>query len=212
MGGINTAINHRGHSFHIQTQDQGMKTKLIETLIYKSGKILVSRKTPYASLVGSPVSEEKIIKLMKEQHETVINDIREGRLDHKLGLEKKPSEPETKTKSIPHPLKSISDRIRKIEVKLEDFSYSSPSVPISLSLQAEEGTPPAPASFLKITILAITEYGQEFPMFEGLTDEKGRLVLGLMLPEFTSPRFFLSVKGEKEGMASDELKIYLKKD
>lgn len=213
MGGINSAINYKGHSFHIQTQDQGLKSKYIESLIYKSGKLLSSRKTSYTSLLDSPDFKEEINKLMKSQHQAVINEISEGKLDHQLGLAEKPTSIHQKPiTSGPGAPKSEPEGLDKLEIKLVHFSYPSSSTPLSISLEGKSGRPPIPVSFLNITVQAITEFGKEYPLFKGLTDESGKLVLGLDLPQFSTQRFILSVKGEKEGLEPDELEIFLKKD
>ena len=84
MSGINSTINYKGTYFHIQTQDKGLKFRYIESLIYKSGKLLTSRKTPYLSLLNSPDLKKKVDRLMKDQHQSLIKNISEGKLDHLL--------------------------------------------------------------------------------------------------------------------------------
>lgn len=213
MGGINSTINYKGHSFHIQTQDQGLKTKYIESLIYKSGKLLTSRKTSYASLLSIANYKDEINRLMREQHQAIINEISEGKLDHQLGLKEK--SPVSGKEAIPFKARAAQiegELLEKLEVKLVNFFYNSSSTPMSLSLEGSIGDPPALVPFLHITVQTITEFGREFLLFEGLTDETGKLVIGLNLPQFPDKRFVLSVKGEKEGLKTDELKIFLKKD
>lgn len=213
MGGINSAINYKGQSFHIQTQDQGLKSKYIESLIYKSGKLLSSRKTPYTSLLGSPNLKKEIERLMKNQHKAIIDEISDGKLDHQLGFTEKSTMTTEKSLGGQPGLPRVEpEGTEKLEIKLVNFSYPSSSAPLSLSLEGRGGKPPKPISFLNITVQAITEFGKEYSLFKGLTDESGKLVLGLRLPQFSDQRFILSVKGEKEGLEPDELKLFLKKD
>ena len=49
--GFNTDVKYRGLVYHVQTEDKGKDNPLIETLIYKGGEILASRRLPYAELV-----------------------------------------------------------------------------------------------------------------------------------------------------------------
>ena len=49
--GFNTDVKYRGVVYHVQTEDKGTANPLIETLIYKGGEILGSRRLPYADLV-----------------------------------------------------------------------------------------------------------------------------------------------------------------
>jgi len=94
MKGYNVEINHRGASFHVQTQDVGMRAQYIESLIYKSGKLLSSRKTFYTQLLNAPQFQEKIATLMSDQHNAILREIAEGKFDHYLTAEDKGENPE----------------------------------------------------------------------------------------------------------------------
>ena len=78
--GFNTDVKYRGVVYHVQTEDKGTANPLIETLIYKGGEILGSRRLPYASLaqVGD---EPAITKLMEDQHKAMIMEVKRGRYD-----------------------------------------------------------------------------------------------------------------------------------
>ena len=49
----NTDVKYRGVVYHVQTEDKGTANPLIETLIYKGGEILGSRRLPYAELASA---------------------------------------------------------------------------------------------------------------------------------------------------------------
>jgi len=89
MAGFNDEARRKGVTFHVQTQDAGPRAKCIESLVYKSGKILSSRKTFYTSLLGSPGLREKIQKMMEDQHYTILKEILEGKFDRHLTAEEK---------------------------------------------------------------------------------------------------------------------------
>ena len=91
MGGFNTEIKRLGGTFHVQTQDLGPSARSVESLIYKSGKLLSSRKNDYTPFLGSPQLPDKINHLMEAQHAAVLKDISEGRFDHYLMPEEKAS-------------------------------------------------------------------------------------------------------------------------
>jgi hypothetical protein len=78
--GFNTDVKYRGVMYHVQTEDKGAGNPLIETLIYKGGEILSSRRLPYANLV-TPGDEPAILKLMEDQHKGMIMEIKRGRFD-----------------------------------------------------------------------------------------------------------------------------------
>ena len=82
MSGFNTEIEHDGSAFHVQTQDQGINAHYVESVIYRSGKVLSSRRTYYTSFLNSPALRNKICKITQEQHSTILKEITEGLFDH----------------------------------------------------------------------------------------------------------------------------------
>jgi len=77
--GFNTDVKHRGLVYHVQTEDKGKDNPLIETLIYKGGEILASRRLPYAELVRDRDPEKAIASLMEEQHQAMILEVKKGK-------------------------------------------------------------------------------------------------------------------------------------
>ena len=78
--GFNTDVKYRGVVYHVQTEDKGTANPLIETLIYKGGEILGSRRLPYGDVVKDG-NETAITKLMEDQHKNVIMEVKRGKYD-----------------------------------------------------------------------------------------------------------------------------------
>jgi hypothetical protein len=78
--GFNTDVKYHGVVYHVQTEDKGTTNPLIETLIYKGGEILGSRRLPYGDLVKGH-DEAAITKLMEDQHKGMIMEVKRGRFD-----------------------------------------------------------------------------------------------------------------------------------
>jgi len=78
--GFNTDVKYRGVVYHVQTEDKGTANPLIETLIYKGGEILGSRRLPYANLARRG-DEPAITKLMEDQHKALILEVKRGRFE-----------------------------------------------------------------------------------------------------------------------------------
>jgi len=89
MIGLNTEVKHRGAIFYVQTQDIGSRAQHVESLVYKSGKLLAARKTYYTSFLGSPELRLKIQRLMEDQHNAILKDIADGKFDHYLTAQEK---------------------------------------------------------------------------------------------------------------------------
>ena len=79
--GFNTDVKFRGVVYHVQTEDKGPQNPLIETLIYKGGEILASRRLPYADVVKDPNDEPAITKLMEDQHKGMMMEVKRGKYE-----------------------------------------------------------------------------------------------------------------------------------
>ena len=77
--GYNTNVPYKGTIYHVQTEDSGLKSPVIITLLYLKGTILASKKTNYSHLVDSPDYKEKVRELMKEQHKAMLRELIAGK-------------------------------------------------------------------------------------------------------------------------------------
>lgn len=84
MNGLSTSILYADTTFLVQTQDGGPRAHHLETLIYKRGKLVYSRRTPYTAILDDPSREERVKGLIRDQHQAVLDEIAAGRLDAHL--------------------------------------------------------------------------------------------------------------------------------
>ncbi|OGD24544.1 MAG: hypothetical protein A2Y56_13060 [Candidatus Aminicenantes bacterium RBG_13_63_10] len=84
MKGLSHEVRHKGGVFYVQTQDMGNDAGYVESLIYKGGTLITSRKSYYYSLLGSADLPERVAQLLREQHRSVIRDIEIGRFNYTL--------------------------------------------------------------------------------------------------------------------------------
>lgn len=85
--GFNTDIKYRDEVFHIQTEDKGENNPTVETLVYHSGEILLSRRISYSHLLKKSDARKRIKDMMKTQHEQVISELKGGKFLHLLSLD-----------------------------------------------------------------------------------------------------------------------------
>jgi hypothetical protein len=85
--GFNTDIKYRDEVFHIQTEDKGESNPTVETLVYHSGEILLSRRISYSHLLKKNDARKRIKNMMKTQHEQVISELKGGKFLHLLSLD-----------------------------------------------------------------------------------------------------------------------------
>jgi hypothetical protein len=82
--GYNTDVGHHDVVLHVQTEDKGLESASIESLVYVGGQILGKRRTGYRDLVERGEGKEAIMKLMDRQHRLMIAEIRNGSYDGQL--------------------------------------------------------------------------------------------------------------------------------
>ena len=80
LTGYNTDFKFQGKVYHVQTEDGGINSPSITSLLYQQGAILASRKTSYADIIKADCLEEVVRELMKEQHKQMIRDLMQGKL------------------------------------------------------------------------------------------------------------------------------------
>jgi ribosomal protein L12E/L44/L45/RPP1/RPP2 len=79
--GFNHNFRYKGEVYHVQTEDGGLKSPNIITLLYKGGTILASKKTSYADITKSDHLEKVVEELMREQHREMLRRLKTGDLD-----------------------------------------------------------------------------------------------------------------------------------
>ncbi len=96
--GYNTDVSHLGQVLHVQTEDKGVETAWIESLVYAGGQILARKRSSYKALLDEGKGRADISELMDRQHRLVIAEIRRGRFDPKLSkIEPRSSDPAAST-------------------------------------------------------------------------------------------------------------------
>lgn len=79
--GFNHNFTYKNAVYHIQTEDSGLKSPHIVTLLYHGGTILASRKTSYADITKVDNLEQVVEELMKEQHKGMLRSLKNGEFD-----------------------------------------------------------------------------------------------------------------------------------
>ncbi|MEA3363464.1 MAG: hypothetical protein U9Q61_09405 [Thermodesulfobacteriota bacterium] len=82
--GFNHNITYRGVSFHVQTEDGGLKRPQLVTLLYHGGTIISSQKTSYADIIKVDALDHVIEELAKEQHKGVLRQLTKGEFDERI--------------------------------------------------------------------------------------------------------------------------------
>jgi hypothetical protein len=77
--GHNTNVGVGAHKYHVQTEDAGASSALIDTTVYAGGRVLHRRTNNYLDLLPLNADSEKALKRrLDEQHRQVLEEIRTG--------------------------------------------------------------------------------------------------------------------------------------
>ncbi|MEJ2201847.1 MAG: hypothetical protein P8X63_12670 [Desulfuromonadaceae bacterium] len=79
--GFNHNFCYKGEVYHVQTEDGGVKSAQIVTLLYCGGTILAAKKSSYAHLGQQDNLAALVENLMKEQHREMLRQLKNGEFD-----------------------------------------------------------------------------------------------------------------------------------
>lgn len=79
--GFNTDVEHEGVIYHVQTEDKGLASPLILSLVYTGGEILASKRSPYQDLIAAGFSEAALVERLQRQHKLICAAIHAGRIE-----------------------------------------------------------------------------------------------------------------------------------
>jgi hypothetical protein len=79
--GFNTDIEHAGTVYHVQTEDKGLETPFILSLVYVGGAILASKRAPYDDLIGATFDQSALSERLQRQHKLICAAVNAGRIE-----------------------------------------------------------------------------------------------------------------------------------
>lgn len=91
--GFNTDVEYDGVVYHVQTEDKGLRTPFILSLVYTGGAILASKRSPYDDLIAGGFDEAILAQRLSRQHKLICAAVHAGRIeDLKRMSEREPAE------------------------------------------------------------------------------------------------------------------------
>lgn len=81
LTGFNTDVEYNGVVYHVQTEDKGLQTPFILSLVYTGGAILASKRSPYNDLVAGGFDEGVLAQRLSRQHKLICAAVHAGRID-----------------------------------------------------------------------------------------------------------------------------------
>ena len=151
--GFNTDIEHDGVVYHVQTEDKGLDSPIILSLVYVGGTILASKRSPYEDLIASGFSDEVLAERLKRQHRLICAAINSGRIDDLKKMSGRPKEAPPKQETV-----EAAPEVEAAPVLTTEETFEIEYWPVS----QEWTPPPAPADE---ELAAVMEPGLE-PRYE----------------------------------------------
>lgn len=127
--GFNTDVEHGGVVYHVQTEDKGLESPLILSLVYVGGAILASKRSLYHDLIARGFNETLLAERLQRQHKLICAAINAGRIEDL----KRMNQPREATETPPAPPAEPQ--------KVESSLASSSERPVP----GQQGMPAAPA-------------------------------------------------------------------
>jgi len=81
LTGFNTDIEYDGVVYHVQTEDKGLQTPFILSLVYTGGAILASKRSPYDDLIAGGFDEGVLARRLSRQHKLICAAVHAGRIE-----------------------------------------------------------------------------------------------------------------------------------
>lgn len=125
--GFNTDVEYQGVTYHVQTEDKGVSTPMIMSLVYDRGTILASKRSPYDDLLKDTLDEKVLAERLQKQHHLICAAIVAGRLEDLKRMTMKDAEASKQKKLV------VQREVRTAPAE----SVPKPVVPV-------ENIPPAP--------------------------------------------------------------------
>jgi hypothetical protein len=139
--GFNTDIEHDGVVYHVQTEDKGLDSPIILSLVYSGGTILASKRSPYGDLIEQGFSDELLAERLKRQHRLICAAIHSGRINDlkKMG---------GRAQEAPQPTAEPPVELAEPEIVLEPEAPSDPAATEDFEIEywplTQQWTPPPP--------------------------------------------------------------------
>lgn len=235
--GYNTDIEHNGVVYHVQTEDKGLRTPVILSLVYTGGAILASKRSPYDDLIASGFEEKVLVERLERQHKLICAAVHAGRIEElkRMG-ERAPAlqesavgtpnpsikkeEEESKARPpaspatgapavIPSERFSISEETDDaLAVNLLDEKQLHPGESVTLRIEVTKRTESGRAPAAKANI-TMKVLGSTFQPSStySTTDSAGRSSISVTLPTFKTGRAAILIRAEADGEVAELRRI-----
>lgn len=235
--GYNTDVEHNGVVYHVQTEDKGLRTPVILSLVYTGGAILASKRSAYDDLIANGFEEKVLVERLERQHKLICAAVHAGRIEElkRMGerapvtngsaagtanppIEKEEAESKAGPPASPAtgaPAVITSERFSISEetddaltVSLLDEKQLRPGESVTLRIEVTKRTESGRAPAAKANI-TMKVLGSTFQPSStySTTDSAGRSAISVTLPTFKTGRAAILIRAEADGEVAELRRI-----
>ena len=216
--GYNTDVEYNGVVYHVQTEDKGLQTPEIVSLVFVKGAILARKRSEYGDLVMSGFDEDALAKRLQRQHKLICAAVHAGRIEDL----KRMSERDAAQVSSPDTT-SPAPATAKPEAEAPATAEDLPVIQAGLAVRLVEArnlrggdsvilqllvTRDGRAALRPVAVTVKT-IGTSFSSnaVQVMTDEHGRASVPVTIPKFKSGRAAILVRAELDGETAETRRI-----
>jgi len=223
--GYNTDVQYNGVVYHVQTEDKGLRTPMILSLVYVGGEILAAKRAPYDDLIAGGFDEKILVQRLERQHKLICAAVHAGRIEElkrMSGRDAAPNASPVANESIqPEALPSGTEPTASqpeasalsSDVHIDQHLFDGPlgvflvdepefcgGSSVQLKVLVMRGTTDGrrPAANVKVIVKTLSTAFSPGKV-ETSTDERGLATVPLKFPSFRSGRAAVLVQVELEG-------------
>ncbi len=180
ISGFNTDVEFDNVVYHVQTEDKGVRSRLIVSLVYDRGTILASKRASYEDLLTGELDENVLAERLQRQHNLICAAVKAGRMndlktmaakDRKEAAEHKASTPAPTTAKVETDIPVVEAPPVTVPEYVE-----APVAPVGVPVAAEHLQPiPQPAHpevifpIEEVETIPVYEIFDDSPLIEGVS-------------------------------------------
>ena len=204
ISGFNTDIEFDGTVYHVQTEDKGLSSCQIMSLVYNGGTILASKRVSYGDLLIGEFNEKELSARVGRQHKLICAAVKAGRIAELKEMTARSAATGARAKSIA--------KVSTEAVTVAESSVPAKAVPVVSPLptpakalliatpppmaKAEMSIPPAP---IKISMVETSHVIQVTPPSKEIELEPVVEVLSVIEDDEILPAEAVAVVSELSG-------------
>ncbi|HEV8588195.1 MAG TPA: hypothetical protein VGQ72_04930 [Pyrinomonadaceae bacterium] len=230
--GYNTDVEHNGVVYHVQTEDKGLQTPIILSLVYTGGAILASKRSPYDDLIASGFDQKALVERLQRQHKLICAAINAGRIEELKRMGERAGAAEevaplvrdarevdqaaaAGSVSATQPPEAVAERFSISEQPEEAFTLTildekqlraGESVTLRIQVTKRADGQPHPVARANITVKVLGSMFQPSSTYS-TTDSAGRSAISITLPTFESGRGAVLIRADADGEVAELRRI-----